>query len=65
MAKAEQGEAGHAGGGAKRRAFSMNCPCGFAVSRIESLCSPACRKRRLVEASRGLPAEAIPSVVKV
>ena len=38
---------------------------GFGVSRIEPLCSPACRKRRLIEASRGLPAGAIPSVVKV
>ena len=39
--------------------------CGFGVSRIEPLSSPAFRKRRLMEASRGLPAGAIPSVVKV
>ena len=26
--------------------------CGFQVSRIEPLCSPACRKRRLIEGSR-------------
>ena len=38
---------------------------GFGVSRIEPLCYPACRKRRLMEASRGFPAGAIPSVVNV
>ena len=41
------------------------CKCGFWVSRIEPLCSPACHKRQLIEASRGLPTGAIPSVVKV
>ena len=40
-------------------------PYGSGVSIIEPLCSPACPKRRLMEASRGLPAGAIPSVVKV
>ena len=39
--------------------------CGFGVSRMELLSSPACRKRQLMEASRGLTAGAIPSVVKV
>ena len=38
---------------------------GFGVSTIEPLSSLACRKRRLMEASMGLPAEAIQSVVKV
>ena len=33
------------------------------MSRNESLCYPACRKRRLMEASRGLPARAIPSTI--
>ena len=37
----------------------------FGENRIEPLCSPACHKRQVTEASRGLPAEAIPSVVKV
>ena len=45
--------------------FDFQNPCGFGVSRIELLCSPACRKRQLMEASRRLPAGAIPSVVKV
>ena len=40
-------------------------PCGFVVSRIELLCSPACPKGRPMQPSRGLPAEAIPSVVKI
>ena len=44
---------------------SLIAPCGFGASRIEPLYSPACHKRRLMEASRGLPAEAMPSVVKV
>ena len=40
----------------------FRAPCGFRVSRIEPLCSPA---RRKMEASRRLPAGAIPSVVEV
>ena len=40
-------------------------PCDFGVSRILPLSSPAFRKRRPMKASRKLPAEAIPSVVKV
>ena len=40
-------------------------PYGFEFSRIEPLSSPACRKRRLMKASRGLPAGAISSVMKV
>ena len=44
---------------------TWTAPCGLGVSRIEPLCSPACRKRRLMEASRALPAGAVPSVVKV
>ena len=39
-------------------------PCVFGASRIEPLYYPAYLKRRLMEASRGLPAGAIPSVVK-
>ena len=34
----------------------FTAPCGFGVSGIEPLCSPACRKRRLMETGRGLPA---------
>ena len=40
-------------------------PCGFGMSRIESLRFPACCKRRLMEASWGLPVGSIPSVVNV
>ena len=43
----------------------VNGPSGFGVRRIEPLSSPACRKRRLMEESKGLPAGAIPSVMKV
>ena len=42
----------------------VGAPCAFWVSRIELLSSPACRKRRQMEASRRLPG-AIPPVVKV
>ena len=38
--------------------------CGFGVSRIEPLCSPVCRKKRLMDAGSGLPAGVLPSVVK-
>ena len=44
--------------------FLYSAPCGFGMNRIEPLCSPACCKRLLMEASRGL-LRAIPSVVKV
>ena len=40
-------------------------PYCFEVSRIEPLWSPAFHKMRLMDASKGLPAGAIPSVVKV
>ena len=44
---------------------SKQAPCGFGVSRIEPLSSPACREWRLMVASRELPAGALPLVVKV
>ena len=44
---------------------TVGASCGFKVSRIELLSSPACRKRQLMKASRGLLAGALPSVMKV
>ena len=35
--------------------ITVVAPCGFGVSRIEPLSSPACCKRRLMEASMELP----------
>ena len=48
-----------------KHSANINATCGFGASRIELLSSPACHKRPLMEVSKGFPAGAIPSVVKV